>query len=95
MSAVGQGHEREEGPVIVDGWVSAIFDAKPTLDLRPSVSRSVLRKVACARGNGPCVMKADNANDRFEAAGALRNSHWEVLALQKDTDGDGASTETV
>ena len=33
MSTVGQGHEGQKRPVIVDGRISSIFDAKPALYL--------------------------------------------------------------
>ena len=95
MSAVGQSHEGEEGPVIVDGWINAIFNAKPPFDLRPPTSRSVLRKVKNARANGPRVMKAHNANDGLEANSDPRNSHYAVFAWQKNTDAKGASVQTI
>ena len=34
MGAIRQGHERQKGPVIVDGGIDAVFDAKPAFNLR-------------------------------------------------------------
>jgi len=35
MSTVAQGHERQQGPVVLGGRIVTILDAKPLLDLGP------------------------------------------------------------
>lgn len=38
MGTIGQGHERQKGPVVVNGWIDAIVDAEPAFYLRSPVS---------------------------------------------------------
>ena len=38
MSAIRQGHERQKGPVVVNGRVDAIVDAEPAFYLRSPAS---------------------------------------------------------
>lgn len=76
MGAVGEGHEWEEGPIILDCWVGPIFNAKPVFNLRSSAQGQRLDSVTLG-GSLPGVMEAHHTNDGREATvlrhcGALR-----------------------
>lgn len=67
MGAVGQGHEREEGPIILDRWVRPSFNTEPALYLGSSAQIKCL-KMLMLGDLLPCVMEAHHANDGREAA---------------------------
>ena len=72
MYAVGEGHEREESPVIVDSWIVAIFNTEPALDLWTSADFSWTSSTALVEGI-PCVVESHDTDD---GKGIRRASHW-------------------